>query len=248
MYYYHEYSPDIRLSHWVKTYWVASGFLSNEVTSKILPDGCVDIIFLFDKSKSTFYTKIAGTMTLFTEISHPQSMEMFGIRFQPTGITAFTRVPIKEFTDRDVELPLVDTLFDKSFYETLPEKQSVEEMIRHTDNYLINCIPYLYYSEKQIIRAVDLIYLAKGQLPLAAVASDVCLCQRHFERKFKSAVGISPKMFAKVFRFKHALRCLKNYPHKDLLTVAIECGYYDHSHLIKDFKTLSGDAPTELRQ
>ena len=186
-------------------------------------------------------------MTSFIEISYPQTVEMFGIRFRPAGITAFTRVPVEELTDRDVELALVDTLFDKSFYETLPEKQSVEEMIRHTDNYLINCIPYLYHPEKQIIRAVELICFAKGQLSPAKIAYEVCLCQRHFERKFKSAIGISPKTFAKIHRFKHALRYLRDNPDQDLTSVAIECGYYDHTHLIKDFKTLSGNTPTALR-
>ena len=248
MYHYYEYTPNILLTPWVATYWTANGFMNKENVSRILPDGCVDIIFIFDKTKGTFSANITGTMTTFLEIAYPQSVQMFGIRFKPAGITAFTRIPVDEFTNRNVELALVDTLFSKSFCEKIPEKQSVEEIITLTDNFLINRIPYLYHSNKQIIRAVDLIYFAKGQLPLADLASDVCLCQRHFERNFKSTVGISPKLFAKIFRFKHALRCLKNYPHKDLLTVAIECGYYDHSHLIKDFKTLSGNTPTDLRK
>jgi len=93
-----------------------------------------------------------------------------------------------------------------------------------------------------------LINFSKGQLSLADVASDVCLCQRHFERKFKSAIGVSPKMFAKIFRFNYALQCMKKYPHKDLLTIATECGYYDHTHLAKDFKSLTGDTPSDFRQ
>ena len=243
---YQEYRPKEQLTSFIETYWACEGFVAGQELFRILPDGCVDIIFIFDKTKGTFYANITGTMTTFLEISYPQSVQMFGIRFKPAGITAFTRVPVDEFTNRNVELELVDTLFDKSFYEKIPEKQSIEEIIMLADNFLINLIPY--HSNKQIIHAVDLIYFAKGQLPLADLASDVCLCQRHFERNFKSTVGISPKLFAKIFRFKHALRCLKNYPHKDLLTIAIECGYYDHSHLIKDFKTLSGNTPTNLRK
>ena len=250
---YKEYEPNRLLSPYIDTYWMGGSFGGEGKFNKILPDGCVDIIFSFDKfdkfdkAKSTCFTKIVGTMTTFLEISYPQTVEMFGIRFKPAGITAFTRVPVEEFTDRDVELALVDTLFDKSFFETLPEKQSVEEMIRHTDNYLINYLPCLYHQEKQIIRAVDLICFYRGQLSSAKVASEVCLCQRHFERKFKSAIGISPKTFAKIHRFKYALRYLRNNPDQDLTSVAIECGYYDHTHLIKDFKTLSGNTPTALR-
>ena len=246
MYDYQEYNPDMRLIAWVKNYWSASSFVNSEITPKVFPDGCTDIIFKIDKTRGT-YAGLFGTMTTFIEVDYPTSMQMFGIRFKPAGITAFTRVPVDEFTDRDVELALVETLFDKSFYETLPEKQSMEEIIAHTNNYLINRLSCLYHFDKQIIRAVDLIFSAKGQLSSAKVASDVCLCQRHFERKFKSAIGVSPKTFAKIVRFKHALRCLRNSSYQDLLTVALECGYYDHTHLIKDFRDFSGETPTDLR-
>jgi transcriptional regulator GlxA family with amidase domain len=145
-------------------------------------------------------------------------------------------------------LELLETLFDKSFYEAIPEKKSVEDMLIHTNNYLVNQLPRIFCLDKRIIRAVDLISHTKGQLNITDLASEVCLCQRHFERQFKSAIGISPKTFAKIFRFKHVLQCLGNNPHKSLLTIAEEFGYYNHTHLINDFKTFSGDTPTDFRQ
>jgi len=247
MYYYREYNPDKQLMSWVKNYWIANGFVPSEVTPKVFPDGCTDIIFLFDKTRGISSAALFGMMTTFIEVDYPLSTQMFGIRFKPAGITAFTRVPMVEFTDQKIELSLIETLFDKSFYEPLPEKQSVEEIILHTDNSLINKLPHLYHAGRQIIRAVDLISHANGQLSLSDVSSEVCLCQRHFERKFKSTIGVSPKMFAKIFRFKHALQSMVKYPKKDFLAIAIDCGYYDYTHLAKDFKTLSGDTPADFR-
>ena len=69
-----------------------------------------------------------------------------------------------------------------------------------------------------------------------------------YERKFKASVGVTPKMFAKIFRFKHAVKFLQDYPYNDLLTVAAECGYYNHAHLIKDFKMMLGNAPSDFRR
>jgi AraC-like DNA-binding protein len=248
MYHYHEYNPDKRLTPWIKNYWSADGFWESEIIPKVFPDGCTDIIFTFDKTKGYSYTNLFGTMTTFIEVDYPVSTQMFGIRFKPAGIAAFTRIPVNELTNQSVELALLETLFDKSFYEALPEKQSFEEIVAHTNRCLINQLPCLYHFDKQIIRAVDLISLANGQLNLTGVAFDVCLSQRHFERKFKSAIGVSPKMFAKIFRFKHAVKYLHNCSHKDLVTIAEECGYYDYTHLQKDFKSLSGDTPTGFRQ
>jgi AraC-like DNA-binding protein len=244
---YQEHPPDSRLTPFIETYWTASGFIENGNASKVLPDGCTDIIFTFDESADAFHSDIIGTMTTFIEVSRPQSVRMFGIRFKPAGITAFTRVPVEEFTDLSIELTLVESLFDTPPDEMFHEKQSVDAIIRNVNNYLISRFSRLYLPDQRIVHAVDLIYLAKGQVSLPAIASEVCLCQRHFERKFKSATGISPKMFAKVVRFKQALRHLRNYPHKDLLSIAIECGYYDHTHLIKDIKTFSGDTPAGFR-
>ena len=248
MYDYNEYRPDILLTQYVENYWTSINFQNFGDIPKVFPDGCTDIIFKFDRARRTAYAGIFGTMTSFIEVYYPKSTQMFGIRFKPAGIAAFTRVPIEEFTNISVELALVNTLFSKSFYDTIADKQSMDEIVSYTNSYLINLLPCLYRLDRQIIRAVDLIFLTKGQLSLAAVASDVCLCQRHFERKFKSIIGISPKMFAKIHRFKHAKQCLRDYPRKDLLTIAIECGYYDHAHLIRDFKMLSGDAPTDFRR
>ncbi|MDR2938562.1 MAG: helix-turn-helix domain-containing protein [Prevotellaceae bacterium] len=232
----------------MKNYWVADGFFESKITSKVFPDGCTDIIFTIDKTKGYSSINLFGIMTSFVEVNYPSSAQMFGIRFRPAGLAAFTRMPISELTNQSAELALLETLFDKSFYEALPEKKSVAEIIAHTNQFLIKQLPNLYYFDKQIVRAVDLISHKKGQLNLTDVASDVCLCQRHFERKFKSVVGVSPKMFAKIFRFKNALQHMQMFAHKDLLTIALECGYYDHTHLAKDFKLFTGDTPTDFRR
>jgi AraC-like DNA-binding protein len=245
---YREYSPDIRLTPWVKNYWSASGFASSEVTPKVFPDGCAYIIFKFDRTAGTSYAYLLGMRTAFIEADYPKSTQLFGVGFKPAGITAFTRVSLEELTDRRVELALVETLFDKLFYETLPEKQSIAEIVAHTNSCLLKRFSCLYPVESQITRAVDLISLSKGQLSLADVASDVCLCQRHFERKFKSVIGVSPKMLAKIVRFNNALQCMQKHQHADLLTIAVECGYYDRTHLAKDFKLLTGETPTDFRK
>ena len=244
---YKEYQPDALLFPYIETYWLSDGFSGEGKSHKILPDGCVDIIFSFDKEKDTLYAGIIGTMTTFLTVSYEESVQIFGIRFKPAGITAFTRVPIEEFTDKNIELASVETLFCRSFYETLSEKQSIEEIIEYVDYYLVKHLPCLYNCDKQIVRAVDLIYLTKGQLSLSKASAEICLSQRHFERKFKSSIGVSPKTFARIIRFKHALRYLQDHPQKDLLSVAIECGYYDHTHLIKDFRILSGNTPGNIR-
>ncbi len=68
--------------------------------------------------------------------------------------------------------------------------------------------------------------------------------RRHVTARFKRQLGISPKAFARLLRFEHAGSLLTALPPgKTLADVAIEAGYYDQSHLTRDFAALAGMTP-----
>ena len=65
---------------------------------------------------------------------------------------------------------------------------------------------------------------------------EVCLCQRHFERKFKYNTGFTPKEYSRIVKFKNAVELLRNTTFVNLLTTAIDAGYYDLAHFSKETK------------
>ena len=68
-----------------------------------------------------------------------------------------------------------------------------------------------------------------------------CLCQRHLERRFKLFTGFTPKEYSRIVKFRQAIDLLKNTTEaNNLLSVAVNAGYYDVSHFLKEVKTLSG--------
>jgi AraC-like DNA-binding protein len=249
MYYYREYSPDQQLAKWVNNYWYAVGFNKGEVRAKIYPDNSMDIIFAFDYVQGLFTADFYGIMTNSFEFVEPdRSVRMFGVRFKPSGIKAFMRIPTLELANRNEDLRLFNTPFDQAFCDALPEKQTADEIVAHTNRCLISRLPNLFPYDSRIIHAINMIEHTKGQLNLTNLASEVCLGQRHFERQFKDVVGIAPKTFAKISRFEHARQQIVEYPNEDLLSVAIKCGYYDQTHLINDFKLFTGDTPNNFRK
>ncbi|MDR2913770.1 MAG: helix-turn-helix domain-containing protein [Tannerella sp.] len=249
---YKEYPPDIRLLHLIETYWVSDGVVSTANTQRILPDGCVDILFNFSNNDGTgrlfpYIPHIVGTTTSHLDITYYSGViMMLGIRFRPNGITAFTRMPIFELTDKTVEIALAETLFEKSFYDRLPELPTMRERLTYLNNYLISRLPDYFPLEKRIDFAIDYIRSENGLLSVKQMAEKVCLCERQFERIFKSAIGVSPKTFSRIIRFKRTVDFLRTYPKESLYNAAIDCGYFDHSHLIKDFKEFGGTLPGEL--
>jgi transcriptional regulator GlxA family with amidase domain len=59
-------------------------------------------------------------------------------------------------------------------------------------------------------------------------------------------MGVSPRYFSKVVRFENAFRMKNKEPHLDWLSIAIKCGYYDYQHLVKDYKELTNQTPTNF--
>ncbi len=249
---YQEYLPDACLSHLIEVYWVADGRVEYPVQQRILPDGCVDIVFDFGYKNTsgklqTGLPKLVGTMTSLIEFTyHPGQIQMMGIRFAPGGITAFTTIPIFEITNQDIDLPLSETLFDNSFYEQLPDMHCMQKRITYINQYFLKHLHKLYIPDRQIRHAVSFIQNSYGQLSVKRLAEESCLGERHFERRFKTAIGVSPKTFSNVIRFRSTLRYLETHPQESLFSASIACGYHDLSHMNKEFRRLGNISPSEL--
>ena len=134
-------------------------------------------------------------------------------------------------------------IFNDSLAERLCEQPYIQDKIRLIESFLTQALCTNNKIEKQISYAVDCINLSKGQLPIRSLVENVCLCQRHFERKFKHQTGYSPKEYSRIIKFKNAVDLLRSTSSNQLFSVAIEAGYYDTAHLSKEIKALSGNTP-----
>jgi transcriptional regulator GlxA family with amidase domain len=92
--------------------------------------------------------------------------------------------------------------------------------------------------------AVDIFGEAGTGGSVRAAARRLGLSQRQFIHVFNAHVGLTPKLFCRVLRFKHAREFVDQAGAPDWRQVALACGYYDQSHLIRDFQMFSGLSPT----
>lgn len=81
---------------------------------------------------------------------------------------------------------------------------------------------------------------------VAAVAADLGVSERHLRRVFREAVGLSPKAFAKLARFRRAIRAARAEQHTSWASIAALSGYYDQAHLIAEFRAIAGVTPRAL--
>ena len=94
------------------------------------------------------------------------------------------------------------------------------------------------------------LYLPPGliQRPTKSIADFFGLSTRQLERHYKAAYGLNMRESRKLERYFDTVCCLLRGPmhHGALTRIAVECGYHDQSHMVRDFQTFSGMAPREL--
>ena len=71
------------------------------------------------------------------------------------------------------------------------------------------------------------------------------LSQRRFIQVFKAEVGMTPKLFSRIQRFQQTRTLIQYNPLINWAELAVDLGYFDQSHLIREFLEFSGLSPTD---
>jgi AraC-like DNA-binding protein len=85
-----------------------------------------------------------------------------------------------------------------------------------------------------------------GAVTVRDVSDRIGLSHRRFIEVFKTGVGLTPKLFHRVQRFQRTLALVRRVTAPDWSRLAQDCGFFDQSHLIRDFVEFSGFSPAEF--
>jgi AraC-like DNA-binding protein len=83
---------------------------------------------------------------------------------------------------------------------------------------------------------------------VGALARQIGISQRHFIEVFTDEVGVAPKLFCRIQRFHQALSAVQESGSVNWAHLSANCGYFDQSHLIRNFLEFSGLTPDYLNQ
>ncbi len=99
--------------------------------------------------------------------------------------------------------------------------------------------------DARVAAAVRAVRESHGTVALDTLAESLAVAPRTLQRLFAAQVGISPKHLARIVRFQRVFAAWRNDP-GTIARVAAECGYFDQSHLVRDFRDLAGMPPATL--
>jgi AraC-like DNA-binding protein len=92
-----------------------------------------------------------------------------------------------------------------------------------------------------VLAAARAIRTSLGTLRIAHLAHSLGISQERLEKRFRRAVGASPKQFASMLRLRHAVKRWQ--PGESLTRLSAEAGYYDQPHFTREFRSVVGRTP-----
>jgi len=210
-----------------------------------VPDGCIDILFCCDEKNP--YANVCGTV-LHPRIVRKERNYFFGIRFLPGQFFKLKKVSMSDFIEN--EIPFLEVIENKELFDKITSSRDFNYQIQE----FMKVYSEFYKKAQTIDRNLDLkrfmlkkINDTAGQIKVSELAETAGYSVRYINKVFTEEFGLPPKVFSKLMRFQHLLSNLNNFD-KDifdanLAQLSIELGYYDQSHMIRDFYELTNTTP-----
>lgn len=245
------YSASAGLRPFIKGYLVADSTKTEDKTiHKLFPNGYSGIFFNFGnlgklnikEEYETPRVSIFGQIDRSFEAIHWPGSYSLGVLLEPTVLSKFLRVNMSEFTNKafDGTLMLMEL---HRLYEQLEETFLLTKKIELFNRFFTEAFSTLGQSNL-IDRALQLM-IHKNSLSVKSLATDLGVSDRYLETQFKEYVGLSPKAYSMILRFKRMEKLLHTNPKLKWGEINFTDEYYDQNHFIKDFRRFTGYTPTD---
>jgi AraC-like DNA-binding protein len=220
----------------------------------VLPDGCPELIVHlgdpFDLLPASGHAQrqarvlFAGQLESRLLLRPAGHVAVIGIRFHPYGAAALLHEPQQRLVGDPIALAAIAPRLDRALDGVDLDGQPCEAAASAIETLLERWLDRTRIDTR-VAHAVALLQRSGGSLGIDRVARSAEVSPRQLERLFLDSVGLTPKRFASVTRFRRALRELdRNRGTRPIAQVAAASGYADHSHLVRDFQRFAGCAPS----
>lgn len=199
---------------------------------------------LIESTRSRLY----GQHSIATNRHVGRDFMVFQVQFQPGALFRLTGIPVQELTNKFVDAEAVFSKEIRLVNERLSYTRHYTEMIEIVEDFLLHLIKRAKKAERPIDKISRMMLQNPSGISLDWLADQACLCQRQFYRQFVEREGISPKLYARIARFENIMKLKNANPTKDWFTIAVDLGYYDYQHLVRDFKEFTNLTPNAFLQ
>lgn len=235
------YEPAVELAALVEHYWTVHWDLRGEppYLQETLPFPCAHLVF--DAAAARIWGVVRAK---FSTVLEDQG-SVFGVRFRPGGLRAFCSMSVARITDRVVA---AETIFGDAcapMVAALRDGADDAALGPLVDATLLGREPNADTNIALVGAIVDRIIADRTLIRVEAVADYFALSRRSLQRLFHEYVGVGPKWVISRYRLQEAAERLAGPEPPEPLALALELGYFDQAHFIKEFKAIVGEPPAE---
>jgi AraC-like DNA-binding protein len=232
--------PAFPLSSGVECIWHWEGGAVVQGQEYVLPDGRFQIVLNLAAVKGA----ICGLRSQHVVITPAQNPWMMGVVLRRGGALSFLRASALEFWDRSVALDLVWGSQATLIIEQLQDAASADKRLCILEAALTDT---MQRRGKAVHPAVAYALQVFNDSPHVSTVADVSRhvgwSRRWFSHAFSEQVGMTPKLYCRLMRFRKVVRQIASNQPVDWVDVALAGGFCDQSHLVHEFHAFSGLSP-----
>lgn len=256
------HAPRPPLCQWVEMIWHYESAPVPFALEKLMPTGRVDLIINLNDEPLRIHDPkdvlqiehyrgplFSGVQGSFSVIDASQQTLIMGVAFKPGGAHVLPGFGVSEISDAHLSAADVWGPRAQFLWEELAGLPDARSRVQALERALIKVIARGRQREihPAVQTALEEFQHRPATVRVRDLADDSGLSQRRFIELFTRQVGITPKLYSRIQRFQHTLQRVPVRREVDWCELAFDAGYYDQSHLIRDFQQFSGLSPMQYR-
>jgi len=245
------FDPKPELSHIIKEFWIYEDLESIPKIQKVIPDGYSEIIIHYGdpyrinldgvwetQSRLLFSNQISK----FFHLENTGKSAIIGMKLFPMAGYELFGIDMSTLTDQVVALE--DLYVDiSSILPLTSSAHSTESRISALENWVEKVITGSNRNTAKVREATVEVFKSNGMTDIQELANSLEISARQLERLFKKSTGVTFKFFSRIVRFSYIFQLMKD-KERSWVQVALESGFFDQSHFIKNFKEFTGEEPS----
>ncbi|QDU10377.1 helix-turn-helix domain-containing protein [Gimesia aquarii] len=249
------------LDQFVDCLWYSDGESRSHQKERLLPTGTVELVFklkedralrIFDNACDTTgrcFSKavVSGAYSHHFALDTSESSPTVGVHFRPGGASLILGVPLSELMDQHCGLEELWGRQAVEIWERLMEAPSTTSRFSVLEQFLLDRLTQPPHDYPAIMSAIQQFSASSAMVGVREVSDSMGYPAKRFIRLFHDYAGLTPKLFGRIQRFQSVLDQIVAGKTLKWTSIALDCGYYDQSHLIRDFRAFSGVTPEEYQ-
>jgi AraC-like DNA-binding protein len=259
------YRPAPPLSSFIDQFWYARGYDPDRKRRSALPTGSVDLTFNLAADELRVFANAAdrvgmsfdgavvhGAQSRYFVLDARRDVHVIGVHFLPGGGAALLGVSAQELTDRHIALSDIWGARARTLREELLEAPTPAAKFAILERVMFEQYrDALLRSQRLVHPAISFalrgMRTAPTQLRIAQIQESTGYSSRRFTTLFTDNVGLTPKLYSRINRLRSVVERVAQGGERFWADLASEYGYYDQSHLTRDFREFSGVTPGDYQ-